>query len=568
MVSGGAVLATGRAGAVCPRGHVSSLPSLLRESETRIAHRVITRARERGFGPYVPSLEGAWLAAVRGLADALSAAWRRDRRPRPVPARGPQEGEAVAYAALEARRNRERGMTLPMFLGLVKLLREVVLEVAGDAGGAEGSNIAAFLASFFDAVEISAAAQWTAPEAAIREAELAGAARRLALEKEKLEALFESIPHPVLLVEPDGFLSGMNDAAARLFLGAAAAHRHGQALPQAPAWLTRRIQPVLAGALAKTSFEEELPGTGGKRRYEVSAERMLDVIQKFDGAVVWLEDVTEKRRMEARLQAAEKLASLGTLAAGVAHEVSNPLASVLSGLSHLARELDDLGGSLPREAAVDLVETIADARGAAGRVTRIVRAMQALAGEQGEALEPALVGPPLRAALRALTPRLGAVRLEVQVGDLPPALAREELLEQVFANLLERAVRAAGEGGREGTVRVSARVEGEGVRIDIADDGRALPAEARRRAFDPSAPSRDGGGSALGLSLCHAAVTAFGGSIALSEVEGGGTLASVTLRAALLDAPAGPEPEPEPPPYAGIEPSVAPAGTAGAQQVH
>ncbi len=523
---------------------MAGLPDLLRESETRIAHRVITRARERGFGPFVPSLEGAWLTAVRGLSEAIAGAWHRDRRPRPLPARGPPEGEAVAWAALESRRHRERGMALPMFLGLAKLYREVVLEVAGDTGGAEGSRASAFLWGFFDAVELAAVAHWTVPEAAAREAELAAAARRITLEKEKLEALFESIPHPVLLVEPDGFLSGMNDAAARLFLGADGVRRQGDALSSAPAWLTRRIQPVLAGALAKTWFEEELPVAGGRRRYEVSAERMLDVIQKFDGAVVWLEDVTEKRRMESRLQAAERLASLGTLAAGVAHEVASPLASVLSGLSHLARELDDLWAALPHQAAADLRETIADARSAAGRVTRIVRAMQALAGEQGEGLEPALVAPPLRAALRALEPGLGPVALEVQIGDLPPVLAREELLEQVFSNLLERGLRAAGEGGRAGRVRVAARTDGDGVRIDIADDGRALPAEARRLAFDPSVPVRDGGGSALGLSLCHAAVTAFGGAIALSVAEGGGTLASVTLRAAPLGAP----PEPPVPP--------------------
>ncbi|MBI5069496.1 MAG: PAS domain-containing protein [Deltaproteobacteria bacterium] len=516
---------------------MASLPDLLRESETRIAHRVITRARERGFGPYVPSLERAWLAAVAGLTQAIACAWSRDRRPRPLPARGPPEGEAVAWAAEESRRHRERGMALPMFLGLVKLYREVVLEVAGD-DGLESSRAVVFLQCFFDAVEIAAVAQWTAPEPAAREAELAGAARRLTLEKEKLAALFESIPHPVLLVEPDGYLSGMNDAAARLFLGGE--ERSGGALLRAPAWLARRIQPVLAGARAKTSFEEELPVGRGRRRYEVSAERILDVIQKFDGAVVWLEDVTEKRRMEARLQAAERLASLGTLAAGVAHEVANPLASVLSGLSHLARELDDLGAALPREAAADLRETIDDARSAAGRVTRIVRAMQDLAGEQGEGLEPALVAPPLRAALRALEPRLGPVSLAAQIGDLPPVLAREELLEQVFANLLERALRAAGEGGRAGRVRVAARAEGEEVRIEIADDGRPLPAEARRRAFDPSVPVRDGGGSALGLSLCHAAVTAFGGTISLGDAPGGGTLASVALRAALLEAPGDP----------------------------
>jgi signal transduction histidine kinase len=242
--------------------------------------------------------------------------------------------------------------------------------------------------------------------------------------------------------------------------------------------------------------------------------------------------------MEARLQAAERLASLGTLAAGVAHEVASPLSSVLSGLSHLARELDDVAAALPHETAADLRETIDDARGAAGRVTRIVRAMQALAGERGEGLEPALVAPPLRAALRALGPRLGTVALSVQIGDLPPVLAREELLEQAFANLLERALRAAGEGGRAGRIRVAARAEGDEVCIDIADDGRPLPLEARRRAFDPSLPVRDGGGSPLGLSLCHAAVTAFGGTIALGEAAEGGTLASVALRAALLDAPA------------------------------
>jgi len=515
---------------------LATLSDLLRESETRIAHRVITRSRERGFGPYVPSLEGAWLAAVRGLSEAIASAWRRDRRPRPLPARGPPEGEAVAWAALEARRHRERGMALPMFLGLAKVYREVVLEVAGDASGVEGSHAAAFLWAFFDAVELAAVAQWTAPEAAAREAELAAAARRLTLEKERLEALFESIPHPVLLVEPDGFLSGMNDAAARLFLGVAGAQR-GDALLSAPDWLTRRIQPVLAGARTKTSFEEELPGVGGKRRYEVSAERMLDVIHKFDGAVVWVEDVTEKRRMEGRLQAAERLASLGTLAAGVAHEVASPLASVLSGLSHLARELDDLSSALPRQAAADLRETIADARDAAGRVTRIVRAMQALASEQGEGLEPALVAPPLRAALRGLAARLGPVALQVQIDDLPPVLAREELLEQVFAHLLERGLRAAGEGGRAGRIAVMARADGDGVRIDIADDGRELPAEARRRAFDPAVPARDAGGSALALPVCHAAVSAFGGSLALRPGEGGGTVATVTLRAAPLEAP-------------------------------
>ncbi len=514
------------------------LPDLLEAHQGWLVQRVVGHARESGYALYAMTLEEAWAAAVGGTTAALVASWRRHPRPAPLTARQPEDEPAGAFAVEAARRHRARGAALPHLLGMLKHVRLAYLDLC-DARLAPETGAAArrFLDAAFDRMEVAAAGEWAAAGEQGRIAELGQANRALALEKGKYLTLFHSMPQPVLLVEPDGVVGTRNPAAARLLHPAeppGAAPRDDRPPEAAPAWLAPAIEPVLRGRRRRVEFEVALETVEGRRRFAARAERMLDVSEKFDAVVVLMEDVTERRRIEARLAVAERLASLGTLVAGVAHEVNNPLAGATADLGFLGEELERADAAAPALGLGEAREALDNARQATARVARIVKALQGLAERRGGAPEPVELWPPVERVLARLGGALRArARLEVSV---PPGLqvhGQAAALERVLEQLLDNALRAvpAGEASRH-LIRVEARRDEGAVLLSVSDSGVGIPEAVRPRVFDPFFTTRPPGeGLGLGLAICHSLVTACGGTITLEPGQPAGTVARLHLRA-------------------------------------
>lgn len=261
------------------------------------------------------------------------------------------------------------------------------------------------------------------------------------------------------------------------------------------------------------------------------------------GVVGVMTDVSETRRLKEDLGKAERMASLGTLATGMAHEVNNPLACVTSSLAFAAGEV--AGKPDLREVG----EALADAQQAAERVALIIRQLQAFS-ETRQEIGPIDLVDAARGALQLLPePLRRSAAFEVEARGAPVALGSPQQLQRVLTKLLENAFQAIPEE-RVGTgkVRVSAQGGPEGrVCLDVEDDGRGIPAEQLARIFDPFYTTRQvGQGTGLGLAVCHALVGAMGGEIRVESEVGRGSrfrllLPAAADSAAAAGAPARPE---------------------------
>ena len=274
-------------------------------------------------------------------------------------------------------------------------------------------------------------------------------------------------------------------------------------------------------------------------------------------------DVTEQKRTEERLREAQafqeslqrqlifadRMASVGTLAAGVAHEINNPLAYVTANLSLM---LDELGEPRAHGADQDwngLCEMAAEAKEGAERIREIVKALRTFSRANDQRFAVLDVRPLLDRSVdmtaNELRPRAQLVK---DYQPVPRVEADESSLAQVFLNLLVNAAQAISDGhAASNEVRICTATDPDGnAVIEVHDTGQGIPAGDLPRVFDPFFSTKPVGvGTGLGLFICHNIVAGMGGELSLSSDEGRGTTARVVLPAARSDRPDATIPSPQ-----------------------
>ena len=243
-------------------------------------------------------------------------------------------------------------------------------------------------------------------------------------------------------------------------------------------------------------------------------------------------DITATKALRSQLMVSDRMASVGTLAAGVAHEINNPLAAVIANLDFI---VDALGSSV----GSDLKEALGEAREAAERVRFIVRDLKAISRSpndehRGPVVVKAILESSLRMAWNEIRHRAHVVKL---YGDVPPVVANEARLGQVFLNLIVNAAQALPEGQVEHhEIRLVTRLAGREVVVEVCDTGPGIPREILDRIFDPFFTTKAVGvGTGLGLAICQRIVTDMKGTITVDSALGKGTTFRVTLPAAVSD---------------------------------
>jgi two-component system sensor histidine kinase PilS (NtrC family) len=253
----------------------------------------------------------------------------------------------------------------------------------------------------------------------------------------------------------------------------------------------------------------------------VTVSQLRDVHDQVIGRVINFQDLTELRRLELHAQRAERLATVGQLAAGVAHEIRNPLASI-SGSIELLRASP---------------QTSEDDRTLMAIVNREIGRLNVLIGDLLDYANPrpsqpadfdlgSLVEETVRVA-RA-EPAFADVELACEVDHPLPIHADPAKLRQVVWNLVRNASDAAAGGGKH--VRVEARHRDDVVTVVVSDDGPGIAKELVGRIFDPFVTTKQKG-TGLGLATCHAVVAEHGGRIDVETNPGAGTKMIVTLPA-------------------------------------
>ncbi len=249
-----------------------------------------------------------------------------------------------------------------------------------------------------------------------------------------------------------------------------------------------------------------------------------------------ISDVTERNRLKAGLALADRMASVGTLAAGVAHEMNNPLTYVTANLAHARDVIERSAAPGARPDVATLVDELRgaldDAQQGADRVARIVRDLKTFSRDD-ESRQPVDVRVALASALHLARSELKRrARVVEDVEPVPLVDASESRLGQVFLNLLVNAAQAIPDGSPERhQIRVSTRLHDGWVEISVEDTGCGIPREVLARIFDPFFTTKPvGTGTGLGLAICHEIVAAFGGDIGVESEVGEGTRFTVRLR--------------------------------------
>jgi len=365
-------------------------------------------------------------------------------------------------------------------------------------------------------------------------------AERLATEHAALlDAVFLNAPDYVIHIELDGTIRFMNrslgDTAPESLIGT-------NILDLGPG----EHQVALRGALERLRATGEAQGfeapvtrpDGGQTWFST---RLGPVKQRgaLSGAVVVSRDVSDKKTTELHLMVADRMASVGTLAAGVAHEINNPLASVIANLDMALQDVMSMAGhaTLPP----DLSDELQDARVAADRVREIVRDLKIFSRAEEEKHGPVdlhgVLDSTIRMAWNELRHRAKLVR---KFGTVPLVEANESRLGQVFLNLIINAVHALPSGNYEANrITITTSLDGQGrVVVGIADTGSGIPVEVRPRLFTPFFTTKPVGvGTGLGLAISHKIITQLGGTITFETEIGKGTEFKVTLPVAANQSP-------------------------------
>ncbi len=282
------------------------------------------------------------------------------------------------------------------------------------------------------------------------------------------------------------------------------------------------------------AHEFRVSSEGGQFRW-IRADSLLESAAE-DGSTAWngvFTDITERKRLEAQVQLASNLAAVGTLAAGVAHEINNPLSYVSGNLSYVRDTLEAAAAEWPSRDRTEVLRAVREAADGARRVASIVSDLKAFSRTQDHPVTSVDLDAALDVALRMTATQFKyRCRLVDARTRCPPVLAQEGRLAQVLVNLIINALEAMhpDRSPDENEICIRTWTEDHTIGIEVEDNGVGMSPETLRRAFDPFYTTKSpGGGTGLGLSVCHAIIQAAGGRLIADSVLGQGTRVTIHL---------------------------------------
>ena len=342
------------------------------------------------------------------------------------------------------------------------------------------------------------------------------------------QEILETLRDGVAMLREDGRVRSCNDALARL-IGASQESLCG--------WPIREFLPDLEVDPAEESpnRETELSSTAGEKiPVSVSSSPLRDDKDEVIGCVIALRDLREVVTLRNRLVTSGRLAAVGELAAGIAHEINNPITFVRSNLMQLSKDWSHLlAASEKLDSYIDLdslfcegAEMLGESVEGVDRIASIVRDVGAISHAGVGNLQPVNVNELLENAVNVAALSF-SVTVERCYSDIPQVRCAPQQLKQVFLNLLLNAFQAIGDFGN---IRLVTDFVYGDVEIRIEDDGCGIPEEAMERIFDPFFTTRPvGEGTGLGLALCYQIVRNHGGEISVRSRVGVGTSVRVRL---------------------------------------
>jgi two-component system, NtrC family, sensor kinase len=257
--------------------------------------------------------------------------------------------------------------------------------------------------------------------------------------------------------------------------------------------------------------------------WEISTYAILDESDEPSQVIIFEQDVTQEKRLEANLIQSEKLAAVGQLAAGVAHEINNPLSAVIANAQLLRRDLPE--DSLDARESVELIEI------AGLRASQVVRNLMGFARKEQYDFVAIDLNETVLNALSLVKHELASRSMEIKTNlqeDLPMIHASKDHLQSVWINIILNALDSMESG--KGVIEIGTTFSDEEFKVRFSDNGAGIPADKVTKIFEPFFTTKDPGrGTGLGLSICHRIVKQHGGFIQVDSLTGTGTTFTISL---------------------------------------
>jgi two-component system NtrC family sensor kinase len=345
--------------------------------------------------------------------------------------------------------------------------------------------------------------------------------------EEKLRQIFESVTDGISVIDLEGIITDANQRTVEMHGFSSKNELLGKSVFELLAPREhKRIETNLKKAIeegAISGVEYALLRDGSEFPGELSINVLKDAQGNLFGHITIARDITEQKQQNERLMSTDRLASLGELAAGTAHEFNNPLTSVIV-LSQLLME---------RKVPNDIREDLKLINSEAQRAANVARNLLTFGGKHAPVKKLDQINSIIEDVLelRAYEHKANNIDVERHLApDLPEIMVDYFQMQQVFMNIIINAEYFVTEAHGRGTLTITTQKENSTVRISFADDGPGITQEDLNRIFDPFFTTKEAGkGTGLGLSICHSIVTEHGGQIYVSSQLGKGATISIEL---------------------------------------
>jgi two-component system NtrC family sensor kinase len=558
---------------------VTQLTDLIVRNEDRLLAQILSHAETNGYFRFVPGTPEEWRAALRGLSGSLLQAFRSDPSPPTLTAADVGRDDGLsAFGVVEARKRRLAGMPLGIFVGLLTFFREAYLDLVRSAElpKEEEERSLRYIERFFDRNEIASCVSWTAESVSERVAELQQEHDELSrvyhlvvTAKQEWEGTVDRVDDMLFLADPARRIRRCNRTF-REFVGRSYAEILGQPFDRLLLEAGVDVEPSIerpvecfherTGKWFVVSHYpfEDVSGGGGRAtivtihdstELKKSAEELTRQNLRLNEALAAL------KRSQAKVLHQEKMASIGQLAAGVAHEINNPIGFINSNLSTLGKYLPRLSGFLVLQSdciaagappeqvesvrqqqarlkidyiVKDLEDLVRESLEGAERVRSIVADLKSFSRVDESDYKQADLNECLRSTINIVWNEIKyKATLKKELGEIPRTRCYPQQMNQVFMNLLVNAAHAI---DHQGVITVRSWEEDGYVCVSVADTGQGIPEANLNRIFEPFFTTKEvGKGTGLGLSITYDIVKKHNGEITVRSEPGKGTVFTVRI---------------------------------------
>jgi PAS domain S-box-containing protein len=341
--------------------------------------------------------------------------------------------------------------------------------------------------------------------------------------EERYRRLIAISPYAIVVIRGDRILFA-NDQAIKLFGAVKADEIVGMSVMDLfhadyQSTIRARLHELVEGRAQVPLLEEKIVTLGGRSvDAEVSAARFVD--EEGPAILVMLRDISERRRLQEQLRKTERIAELGTVASGMAHEIGTPMNVILGRAEYLMDRVTEEPIKKGLRTIITQVE----------RITRVMNQLLSFARRRTPERVALDLKQVVEDSLEMFHERLARSQIQVEfrlTDPCPMVLADGDQMSQVMINLVMNAVHAMPDGG---TLRVTLVPEPQMVKLTIADTGHGIPREAIKKIFDPFFTTKEfGKGTGLGLTVVKGIIEEHQGSITVESQEGTGTMFTILL---------------------------------------